>query len=415
VANRAIYAAAITLAEAYSVADYVTIGDVLENRTNGDGSQLRMIGGEAELTRLITHTPTSIHAGHYAEIVHRLAQQRQLIAVSGDIAEAAHVHDGPIDMLYDTVSRQFFDAVDVSAPASHLRGDDDSLADYLANQERIKDKLAANPDALIMTGWADLDWYLGDIEAGMLHVVVARPGVGKTIYLEGVAEHNARKGHTVALYHLELSHALMLNRRMARYSGIPIGRLRRGYQGPELARAIDEIRPWHHRITYIHCAGWSAERIAADMVRLCAKGECDVAIIDYLQKMRWPEKRGANLAALYGLMAETLKNVAENLGIPVITAAQVNRSWKQSANGRPHIEDLRSSGEVHEKCNQAVVLHRPQDREDRRGGGSSETIEVAVEKNTTGDVGRLELFHQLGRFRLVTAARQMQREPEMEF
>ncbi len=415
VANGAIYAAAITLAEAYSVADYVTIGDVLENRTNGDGSQLHMIGGESELTRLITHTPTSIHAGHYAEIVHRLAQQRQLIGVAGDIAAAAHAHDGPIETLYDEVSRQFFDAVDVSAPASHLRGDNDSLTDYLANQQRIKDRMDANPDALITTGWVDLDRYLGDIEAGMLHVVVARPGVGKTIYLEGIAEHNARRGHTVALYHLELSHALMLNRRMARYSGIPIGRLRRGYQGPELARAIDEIRPWHHRITYIHCAGWSAERIAADMVRLRAKGECDLAVIDYLQKLRWPESKGANLAALYGLMAETLKNVAEHLGIPVITAAQVNRSWKQSANGRPHIEDLRSSGEVHEKCNQAVVLHRPQDREDRRGGGSSETIEVAVEKNTTGDVGRLELFHQLGRFRFVSAARQMQREPEMEF
>ena len=415
VANRAIYAAAITLAEAYSVADYVTIGDLLESRLNGDGSQLRMIGGAAELTRLITHTPTSIHAGHYAETVHRLAQQRQLMAVGAEIVQAANVHDGPIETLYDEVSRQFFDAVDVSSPASHLRGDDDSLADYLVNQERIRERLDANPDALITTGWADLDRYLGDIEAGMLHVVVARPGVGKTIYLEGVAEHNARRGHTVALYHLELSHSLMLNRRMARYSGIPIGRLRRGYQGPELARAIDEIRPWHHRITYVHCAGWSAERIAADMVRLCAKGQCDLAVIDYLQKLRWPESRGANMAAIYGLMAETLKNVAENLGIPVVTAAQVNRSWKQNANGRPHIGDLRNSGEIEEKCNQAVVLHRPQDREDRRGGGSSETIEVAVEKNTTGDVGRLELFHQLGRFRLVSAARQTQREPEMEF
>jgi len=225
--------------------------------------------------------------------------------------------------------------------------------------------------------------------------------VGKTIYLEGVAEHNARRGHHVAFYHLELSHQLMLNRRMARYSGLPIQQLRRGYTGPELARATDDIREWHQRITYVHCAAWSAERIAADMVRLCAKGECDVAIVDYFQKMRWPEKTGANTAAIYGLMAETLKNAAENLGIPVVTAAQGNRSWKQNANSRPHIEDLRNSGEIHEKCNQAVVLHRANEREDRRGGGTLESIQAAVEKNTTGDVGRIELFHQVGRFRLV--------------
>ena len=412
VANGAIYAAAITLAEAYSVADYVTIGDVLENRTNGDGSQLHMIGGESELTRLITHTPTSIHAGHYAEIVHRLAQQRQLIGVAGDIAAAAHAHDGPIDTLYDKVSRQFFDAVDVSSPASHLRGDDDTLSDYLVNQQATKDRLAANPDALITTGWPDIDRLLGDIQPGMLHVVVARPSVGKTIYLEGIAEHNARRGHSVALYHLELSHQLMLDRRMARYSGVPIQQLRRGYTGPELGRALDEIRQWHGRITYVHCAGWSAERIAADMVRLCAKGECDLAIIDYFQKMRWPEKKGSNVAALYGLMAETLKNAAENLSIPVITAAQVNRSWKANAKGRPHIEDLRNSGEIHEKCNQAVVLHRPNDREDRRGGGTLEAIEAAVEKNTTGDVGKVDMFHEVGRFRLVGVTRQT--EPETE-
>jgi len=391
------------------------VQDMLESRKNGDGSQLHMIGGPAELARLITHTPTSIHAGHYAEIVHRLAQQRQLIHVSGDIAAVAQDHDGPIETLYDEVSRQFFDAVDVSSPASHLRGDDNTLTEYLANQERIKDRLAANPDALITTGWPDIDHYLGDIEAGMLHVVVARPSVGKTIYLEGVAEHNAQRGHSVAFYHLELSHSLMLNRRMARYSGIPIGKLRRGHTGPELSRALDLIRPWHQRITYIHCAGWSAERIAADMVRLAAKGQCDVAIIDYFQKIRWPDVKGANVAAIMGLMAETLKNCAENLGIPVITAAQVNRGWKSNANDRPHIENLRNSGEIEEKCNQAVVLHRPQDREDRRGGVESETIAVAVEKNTTGDVGRCELFHQLGRFRFVAKARETQTEPTLVF
>lgn len=412
--HQAIYAAAITLAEAYTAVDYITMRDVLENRQNGTGSQLQMIGSEAELTRLITSTGTTVNAGHYAEIVHRLSQQRQLIAVSGDIAAAAQAHDGPIETLYDEVSRQFFDAVDVSSPVSHLRGSDETLENYLVNQERIKDRLAANPDMLITTGWPDLDHYLGDIEAGMLHVAVARPGVGKTVYLEGVAEHNAKRGHAVAFYHLELSHQLMLNRRMARYSGIPIQRLRRGYTGAKLGRGIDEIRPWHHRLTYIHCAGWSAERIAADMVRLCAKGECDLAIVDYFQKMRWPEKKGVNTAALMGLMAETLKNAAENLGIPVVTAAQVNRSWKQNAKGRPHIEDLRNSGEIEEKCNQAVVLHRPQDREDRHEGGSVETIEVAVEKNTTGDVGRLSLYHLLGRFQFVAMARE-EREPEMGF
>lgn len=389
-----IYEAATDLADRFEPVDMVTVGNYLDAR-----GQLEELGGRAMLTGLLGEVVSTVYAGHYAELVKRLSRQRRLIATAQEIATKAQEHAGPIESLYDETARLFYGAVDTSAPRSHLYGGDDALTDYLATQEHRRELLARNPDAAITTGLPDLDEMLGDLPAGYLHVIAARPSVGKTMYMEHVAEHAASRRHRVAYYHLELSHQTMLDRRMARWSGVSVKELRRGYNGVEVARAMDIIRPWESNIVYIHCPGWSAERITTDMIRLAARGECDVAIVDYLQKLAMPDVKGRNDAMLYGLMTETLKSCAEQLAIPVVLGSQVSRSFKSRGDQRPHMEDLRNSGEVEEKANQVVMLHRPKEREEG-SRATTETLEAYVEKNTTGETGMVRLLHMLGRFGL---------------
>ena len=403
-----IYDAARTLTKQHASIDYVTLGHHLDSVANGQGSRLNALGGYAALTELITDTATSVHAGHWASMVHRLAQQRRLISAAGDIAAQAHQYDGPIEGLYDSASRRFFDVVDVSQPKSHLYGTDDVLMAYITNQQAREDRLAANPDAFLVTGLVDLDGMLTEIAPGLLHVVAARPSVGKTIYMEGIAETNAKRGHKVAFYHLELSHQQMLDRRMARHSGVDVGRLKRGYSGGEIVEAFDKIAVWQRNVTMIHCPGWSAERITTDATRLHAKGQADIVIVDYLQKLAMSTTSAWNLSALYGLQAETLKNMAESLGIPVVLGSQVSRAFKGRADERPHMEDIRNSGEIEEKANQIVVLHRPSsEREDgeRIEFGQRERLEAWVDKNTEGSVGRVCLQHVAGRYTLESVVR----------
>jgi replicative DNA helicase len=88
----------------------------------------------------------------------------------------------------------------------------------------------------------------------------------------------------VAFYHLELSQQWMLDRCVARCSGVDTRRLRGGYAGEEVVDAQADINNWHSNITFIHCPGWTAERIAADIMRLHAQGRCELAVIDYLQR-----------------------------------------------------------------------------------------------------------------------------------
>ena len=400
-----IYRAMLELASRYQTIDVLMVCDAMGD----EGEQTR-----SDLYNLMRQTPTSVHAEYYAGIVKRTSQQRRIIRVAAEMTVAAYAHDGPIETLYDAVARPFFQAIDVSERDSHHYGGDAAIMDYLEYLQRLAER--DERDA-VTTGLADLDGILCEIEPGILHMVVAKSSVGKTTYMEQVAEYNAQGGKRVAYYHYELSSRLMETRRMARWSGVPYNYLRRGRDRYEaqndegvmwrctVAHGIELMREWVGNLVMVHCAGWTAERIAADVQRLHARGECDLAVVDYLQKIPLPAMKGANTSVLLGQNSETLKNVAEMTGIPVVLGSQVRRGDHDSGNKKPSMEDIRNSGEPEEKANQIVVMHRPESRPQGERPEDThnrlERLEIYVEKNTTGAPGMANVGHLLGRFRLV--------------
>ena len=405
-AHQAIWRAILDTAARCEAVDPLTVSDAL-------GADLPAVGGQDYLLELVTETISTVTVKDYAEMVQRTAGQREVISAAGDLAALAHAHEGPLPALYDAATARFLQAVRVTDARSHLVGDAEALVEYLTAQSETARRLEENPDALIEVPWADLGRLLGDLVPGFIHVVAAESSVGKSMYMEAIAEHNARRGHRVAFYHLELSHSYMMHRLMCRYAGgdgITMAQLRRGYAGREVSQAIDGVQAWLPRITYVHCPGWSAERVAADMQRLYAQGACDVAIVDYLQKLTLPEGKGLNSAMLIGQQAETLKNVAERLGVPVVLGSQVSRA-NRADHRRPTEGDIRNSGEVAERSNQVVVLHRPVRRDEQAPGAVTEKIEAYVDKNTSGETGKADLVHVFGRYLLGDAMRD---EPEPE-
>jgi len=400
--------------------DFVTLCSALENKKNGKGqSCLEAIGGPATLTRLLTDTPTAMHAKYYAEIVCDLAYRRRLILAAAELARVSYEHEGTRDVLQHDLSKIFSDAVGIADKGSHLYGDD-LLVDYLVNQVERKERLAKDPNYLITTPWPELNRALIELEPGALHVVAAPTGVGKTMYLECVAEHNARHGKAVAFYHLELSHQTMLDRRMARHSGIQVWQLRQGYDGKELHRATEFLSTWQQRMTYIHCPGWSAYRIVADLQGLHARGMADLAIVDYLGKLAMPALGGRTEASAIGdYRMEPLKICAEQLGIPIVTGSQLNRARRARRDKRAVLDDLRNSGEIAEKANQVVVIHQVDSRDSKVRVEHQNPIEIEfqIEKNSQGLVGIvIPMLSIPGEFKFVQRVREetMEETEEME-
>lgn len=382
--------------------DFISVAHKLENIKEVEGNRLELIGGEAALIHLIASTASAVHASYYSKLIIRDARKRQLIAAGAAISAKAHSFDGDLGELYDAVSKTLFESMERSDVDSHLYGGPEAMARYRQNQRDRAERLKMDPNALIKTHWPDVDRLIGDFQGGQLVIVAASTSVGKTMAMEQIAEANAKRGHVIAFYHLELSHQSMQDRCVARYSGIDTRRLREGWLTPDVERALDAIEPWYRNITLVQCPGWSAERIAADIARLHARGHCELAIVDYLQKIPTPIIRGGNYAQGVGQNVETLKTMAQNLDIPLVLGSQVNREYNARGNRRPTISDLRDSGEIEEKSNIVLMLHNPVAREDRNEDDPTETIELYIEKSTDGPLGKVDLEHIKGRFLLAS-------------
>jgi replicative DNA helicase len=78
-------------------------------------------------------------------------------------------------------------------------------------------------------------------------------------------------------------------------------------------------------------------------------------VADHLNLFRRPRK---NDAAELGEIAIALKNLAKELGVPVMVLVQLNRAQKQRADRRPELQDFRNSGEIEEALDTAVMVYR---------------------------------------------------------
>jgi replicative DNA helicase len=403
------YEAIYSLFEEQARIDYLTISARLDER-----GHLRDDGRDI-LIGLTGSTPTSLNVASYGRIVHHLGTLRRLVLTAGKIAQLAYNAGGEQLDAVLTRAQRLIDAVtpEVSDEAVLLWLD--SIEQFVLWQ-LSRNEEQAQAEASHLPAYADFPWqalqrFRLKLRAGLLGIVAAGSSIGKTTFLECCAEYWARQGLSVAFFHCELAHQLMLDRRMVRLSGVPLDEVERGVLDQRVQAATAMMREYVGCITYVHCPGWTAQRVAAKARQLSAKGLCDVGIVDYLQKLYLVHRRGQNKADAIGDAVEVLKVLAEQLGIPMLLASQFNRAALSA--GRKTGDFIRGSGEPHEKANVVITL----DREildapicDEVGrivaevGQRSPVVQVRVDKNTLGPTGDTQLMMNPERFLILDVA-----------
>ena len=247
---------------------------------------------------------------------------------------------------------------------------------------------------IVNTGFATLDEMLAGLRAGQLIVVGARPAVGKTSFALTLALNAVRQGVKVGIFSLEMSGKELAQRIICAESGISISQFRMGTipkaSWDAVAAACCDIPG--NGIEIEDRANMTIGDICATAARMLRGAVCGLIVIDYLQLISsaFDDAKFQNRAVEVGEISRRLKVLAKELGVPVVTLAQLSRQAEFHP-GAPHLSDLRESGSIEQDADTVLFLSRdPDEIEDEKSGARQ--IILSVAKNRSGPTGAIDML-----------------------
>ena len=353
--NRLCFAACDALFRRGEAIDQVTVAREL-HRTG----QLEDAGGMAYLSHLVSTTPTSTHAGHYAELVYTTSTMRRLIEAAANISAIGYRDT-------DNVENTLRQAEDVLFGVRTRRQDSGFIPlrqiydQFLEERASIADPL--NDTAPVMTGYNDLDELLGGMQRSDMLILGARPGLGKSALAVNVSLNAARQGATVGIFSLEMSREQLALRILAGDAEVDAHRLRLGlYTEAEEQRIIDSIGNLSELPVFIDDTpfqGIPEMRSKARRLHLSRDG-LDLLIVDYLQLVQGQARArgGENRVQEISEISRSIKGIARDLRVPIITCSQLSRLVEGRPGHRPLLSDLRDSGSIEQDADIVMFIYR---------------------------------------------------------
>jgi replicative DNA helicase len=243
----------------------------------------------------------------------------------------------------------------------------------------------------VPTGFADLDIKLAGLHNSELILFAARPGMGKTAFTLNIATYAAIHARVpVAIFNLEMSKDQLVNRILASEVLIDSQKMRTGKLEDEDWKKIAQgLGPISEAPLYIDdTPGISITEIRAKCRRLKLEKGLGLVIIDYLQLLQGRGKSESRQVEV-SEMSRSLKILAKELNIPIVTCSQLSRAPEQRTDHRPMLSDLRESGAIEQDADIVMFLYR--DDYYNPDTDKINIAEIIVAKQRSGSTGTVEL------------------------
>ncbi len=347
--HRLIYETLVDMHEAKKPIELVLLKDELTRR-----KQLEQVGGVDYLVGIVEGVPTAANAEYYARIVRDKALLRELITAGTDIVrEAFDTREEATEVIDRAENRIFQIATEqVGDQAVGLKG---LLQQTFETLQEHDGKLITG----LASGYHQLDEITSGFQDGEMIILAARPSMGKTSMLLNIAEHMAVVDKVpVAVFSMEMSKEQLAQRMLASHARFDLRRMRRGMISAEdwtnlqLAAGDLEASPMY----VDDSAELTILQLRAKARRLAASHEIKCIFIDYLQLMTYHGRADSRQAQIAEI-SRGIKALARELNVPIIAAAQLNRSPADRPGHRPRMSDLRESGSLEQDADVITLLH----------------------------------------------------------
>nr|DAE33368.1 MAG TPA: DnaB-like replicative helicase [virus sp. ctQ5V6] len=325
----------------------MSLSQAMENHKH-DPEQISTV-----LRDCLTSAPTSVMIGSYADTIIKEYRSREVASLFH------HISLKPCDI-------------------------DDTIGTILTRIELLKDNKQTNIKSMkqivtenkdnyfndqvgeggVKTGFYNLDDCLGQLEAGDITVVGARPSVGKSAFVANIIDHMARKRNRVVYFNLEMNESQVYERFVSMLAKLSLTRVRRakaflGGEEESFKKANEELSDYDVDIS-------TGSKTVSEIKVLCKNQSYDAIIIDYLQLIK-ADRKFANRSSEVGDISKSIKALAGELHVPVILLSQLNRVSEMKETKEPTMADLRESGDIEQDASNIILLWNVS--EDRRHKG----------------------------------------------
>jgi len=301
-----------------------------------------------------------------------------------------------------------------------------AFQEKLVTQNEAKDlkKIAHDTWDVLELVWSGkkkaLDWPWLNVEeignglwGGELVVVAGRPSMGKSAFMMNAALKWAQRGTKVCLISMEMKAMELLLRMCERHYPFSLsknvklfGRDDQSVNRATLQKAFSQIISLP--LCIVDSGRNNLQEVISTIKNLRVTKGIEVFVIDYLQLIAG---KGKNRDQEIGEITRSLKRVAMELNVPIITGAQLNRETEKNEAAMPGLANLRESGNIEQDADFVMFLYRPwyygmkkelsrraANKPDEPNTNKDETrLDVIIAKQRNGSTGSIILDYDLAR------------------
>lgn len=362
-----------------------------ELRKNGTYDEA---SGKNYLAQLAQSVPSVANVENYANIIKEKYYLRTLMDAASEMLKNAADEELSADTIMDAAEQKIYNIRQGTKTNEPTRLSDIITNEVYDNLQKLSDPALAAEYKGIPTGFSLLDKYMTGLNKSDLVLIGARPAMGKTSFALNIARNVAVQAKKkVVFFSLEMGKEQLAQRILSTEARVESQKMRTGELSDDdwqrIAQATVSLN--EAELYFDDTANITVPEMKA---RVRKMRDVDCVIIDYLQLMQGTKRTDSRVQEVSEI-TRSLKLMAKDLKIPVITCSQLSRSTEgRGKSHKPQLSDLRESGSIEQDADIVLMLYRESYYDEEK----NETVvtdenkaQVIVAKNRHGGTGDIDL------------------------
>ena len=216
--------------------------------------------------------------------------------------------------------------------------------------------------------------------------------MGKTAFMLSLVRNAAVVNKIpVAMFSLEMSSSQLVSRLISSESNLESEKIRKGMlENYEMEQLKIKTKALFEAPIFIDdTPALSIFELRTKCRKLKLQNDIQMIVVDYLQLLTTDlNKSSFNREQEIATISRSLKSLAKELDVPIITPSQLSRAVEiRGGDKRPMLSDLRESGAIEQDADIVMFLYRPEYYgifEDDLGNNTQGITEVIIAKHRNG-------------------------------